>query len=153
VPYQGTLKTPVSSPPPKTDKGRTHNHGQKPEAASKRVNGGESAEADLVEDKDADADVAEEIERQHNSFDHGNPTTLAQLLHRTVIDPAPFSRLSSNVDSCSKTSMSNESGGNPSPAQEPSSSLVRAHLRRDPDGGGSSCSNRTLFHPSSWLKL
>jgi hypothetical protein len=97
VPYQGTLKTPVSSPPPKTDKGRTHNHGQKPEAASKRVNGGESAEADLVEDKDADADVTEEIERQHNSFDHGNPTTLAQLLHRTVINPAPFSRLSSNV--------------------------------------------------------
>jgi hypothetical protein len=78
VPYQGTLKTPVSSPPPKTDKGRTHNHGQKPEAASKRVNGGESAEADLVEDKDADADVTEEIERQHNSFDHresDNPGT------------------------------------------------------------------------------
>jgi len=50
----------TSSPPPKTDKGRTHNHGKKPEAANEGVNGDVSAEAELAQEKDAEADVAEE---------------------------------------------------------------------------------------------
>jgi hypothetical protein len=57
------LETSVASPPPKTDKGRTHNPGKKPEAASDRANGDESAEAGLAQEKDAEADATEEIEK------------------------------------------------------------------------------------------
>jgi len=50
--------------------------------------------------------VSYRASRQYNSFDHRNPTTLAQLLHRTVVDPALSSQSSSNVGPSSEATTS-----------------------------------------------